>query len=65
MCSLNNQDYSTSDIVYLSVFISSFLVCISVQYSFDAVRNQASKYFLELIKGDQKFMKGRWHASVL
>lgn len=57
MCSLNNQDYSTSDIVYLSVFISSFLVCISVQYSFDAVRNKASKYFLELIKGDQKFMK--------
>ena len=53
---------STSEIsekVYLFVFISSnvfFVVCIFVQYFFDAVKNQFSnkKYILELIKKGSK-----------
>ena len=43
---VKKQDYSTSETsenVYLSVFISSFVVCIYVQYFFDVVRNQTQR----------------------
>ena len=64
--------------VYLFYFISSFGVCIYIQYlilvtkqeiffcDYSVVRNQASnkKYLLELIEKDQKFMKRIRHVNV-
>ena len=54
----------TSENVSSSALISSFVVCIYVQYFFDIVRNQTC--LLELkIKKDQKFMKKTFYVNML
>ena len=57
---IKKQNYSTSETsenVYLSAFISSFVVCIYVQYFFDVVRNQTQRISVRV---NQKKITGSW-----
>ena len=61
---VKKQDYSTSETsenVYLSAFISSFVVCIYVQYFFDVVRNQTQRISVRV---NQKKITGSWKEYV-